>query len=253
MRKKLPVSRSDSSCSLLLLVLADMQTLTNIARCRSRLAAASRALHTSASTSYPRRVIGRPPPPILAETGVFLDEDPDIDEGIPYEEAQGYGSSSLGHLLLRQQRHLLNYMRLIEHDMPNLVRELNSFRLLSSQLLSMISEFREPFVPPPTDRPIVVRSIDYGGEEHPATTKRSVVVAVSRLPLKDAKARHVLKLLAGPRWSPTPPRDAGIGPNEAHEYDGYIKISCEDFPQPGMNLKWISDVLDKMVEEANVC
>ncbi|KAL5535538.1 RSM24 [Sanghuangporus sanghuang] len=208
-----------------------MQALANIAR--SRLS--TRAFHASVSAPYPRprRVVGRPPPPILAQTGVFLDEDEDIEEDIPYEEKHDYGSSSLGHLLLRQQRHMLNYMRLIEHDMPNLV------------------QFRERFAPPQSDRPLVVRSIDYGGEEHPATAKRSVVVAVSRLPLKDEKARHVFKLLAGPRWSPSAPPDAGIGPNEGHESDGYVKISCEDFPQPGMNLKWISDALDKLIEKAN--
>ncbi|EJD03944.1 uncharacterized protein FOMMEDRAFT_121316 [Fomitiporia mediterranea MF3/22] len=124
-------------------------------------------------------------------------------------------------------------MRIIEHDMPNLVR------------------FREPFVPPSSDRPLVVRSIDYGGEEHPATAKRTVVVAVSRLPLKGPNAQHAFKLLAGPRWSPLPPPDSGIGPEEGKESNGYIKISCEDFPQPGMNLKWISDVLDRLIDEAN--
>ncbi|KAH8120341.1 ribosomal protein S24/S35, mitochondrial, conserved domain-containing protein [Phellopilus nigrolimitatus] len=136
-------------------------------------------------------------------------------------------------MLLRQQRHMLNYMRLIEHDMPNLVR------------------WREPFTPPTSDRPLVVRTINYGGEEHPATAKRTVVVAVAHLPLDGSKARHTFKLLAGPRWSPSPPPDSGIGPSEGKDEDGFIKISCEDFPQPGMNLKWISDVLDRLVAEAN--
>ena len=84
------------------------------------------------------------------------------------------------------------------------------------------------------------------------TAKRTVVVAVSDLPLKGIQQRHTFKLLAGPRWTPTPPADAGIGPDESHSAEGFIKISCEDFPQPGMNLKWISDVLDRLVEEANV-
>ena len=97
-----------------------------------------------------------------------------------------------------------------------------------------------------------MRSIDYGGEEHPATAKRTVVVAVSRLPLKNDQARHVVKLLAGPRWSPHPPSDSGIGSNEGCGTDSYIKISCEDFPQPGMNLKWISDALDTLIDKANV-
>ncbi|PAV22397.1 mitochondrial ribosomal small subunit component [Pyrrhoderma noxium] len=211
-----------------------MNSLLNAARTSaSSSAPASRSFHTSLRAQFPRRKVGIPAPPILAKTGVFLDEDPDINERIPYEEREGQGSSSAGHLLLQQQRHMLKYMRLIEHDMPKLVR------------------FREDFTPPSKDRPLVVRTIDYNGEEHPATAKRTVVVAVSDLPLKGAQERHTFKLLAGPRWSPTPPTDAGISPEESQSEDGFIKISCEDFPQPGMNLKWISDVLDRLVLEAN--
>ena len=97
-----------------------------------------------------------------------------------------------------------------------------------------------------------MRTISYGGEQHPATAKRVVVVPVSRLPLRSPEARHALKLLAGQRWSPSPPKDSGLSPSESNDTDGYIKISCEDFPQPGMNLKWISDALDRLVGEANV-
>ena len=116
----------------------------------------------------------------------------------------------------------------------------------------MYSAFRKPFVPPTPETPIVVRSISYGGEEHPVTVKRVVVVPVAHLPLKDDAARHNLKLIAGTRWTPTPPRDSGIGNDEPGGEHGYVKISCEDFPRPAMNLKWTSDALDRLVEEANV-
>jgi len=138
-----------------------------------------------------------------------------------------------GHIVLRQRRQLLYHMRLIEHEMPKLVA------------------FRKPFVPPTPETPLVVRSISYGGEEHPVTVKRVVVVPVAHLPLKDDAARHSLKLIAGTRWTPTPPRDSGIGSNEQGGEHGYVKISCEDFPRPAMNLKWASDALDRLVEEAN--
>ena len=83
-----------------------------------------RRVHTSPVVSYPRqRSVGIPAPPILAKTGQFLDIDEDIEEKIPFEERSGHGSSSMGHILLRQQRHMLKYMRLIEHDMPKLVSE----------------------------------------------------------------------------------------------------------------------------------
>jgi Mitochondrial ribosomal subunit protein len=117
------------------------------------------------------------------------------------------------------------------------------------------SAIQKPFVPPSDSVPLVVRSISYSGEEHPATKKRVVVVAISQLSLESPQATHKLKLLAGPRWSDKPPRDSGIGVEEdkrigAH---GYIKLSCEDFPEPAMNLKWGSDILDNLLKEANVC
>ena len=112
------------------------------------------------------------------------------------------------------------------------------------------SAFRKPFQPQKSDA-LIVRSLDYGGEDHPAIKKRVVVVAVDSLPLKDQDAIHKFKLLAGPRWTLRPPADAGVS-GIANWGDGFVKISCEDFPQPAQNLKWISDTLDKMIEEANV-
>lgn len=97
----------------------------------------------------------------------------------------------------------------------------------------------------------MVRSLSYGGEKHPVTVKRAVTVAVSLLPLHNNRAIHKFCLLAGPRWTPTPPKDSGIKLGENAEH-GYVKISCEDFPEPAMNLKWVSDRLDDLITEANV-
>lgn len=115
-----------------------------------------------------------------------------------------------------------------------------------------LTAFRKPFVPPTKDTPLVMRSISYGGEEHPATVKRVIVTPVAHLPLKDNAARHNLKLIAGSRWTPHPPRDSGIGTGEDGSEHGYVKVSCEDFPRPAMNLKWASDLIDRLVVEANV-
>jgi len=93
--------------------------------------------------------------------------------------------------------------------------------------------------------------MSYPGEEHPAAVKRALTVAVSQLPLKDKRAIYKLRLLAGVRWTPTPPKDSGIKLGESAEH-GYVKISCEDFPEPAMNLKWVSDRLDDLISEANV-
>jgi Mitochondrial ribosomal subunit protein len=83
------------------------------------------------------------------------------------------------------------------------------------------------------------------------TVKRALTVAVSQLPLKDKHAIYKFRLLAGVRWTPTPPKDSGIKLGENAEH-GYVKISCEDFPEPAMNLKWVSDRLDDLIREANV-
>jgi Mitochondrial ribosomal subunit protein len=71
-----------------------------------------------------------------------------------------------------------------------------------------------------------------------------------------------------------PPKDAGV-PSWRHEpvygaseggtadkttsgeleeigREGYIKISCELFPETQMNLKWCMDALRRLVKEANV-
>lgn len=160
-------------------------------------------------------------------------EDIITEEDLEDGTNKGDDTTSGGHIALRQQRQLLYYLRLIEHEMPRLVA------------------YRKPFVPPSHSNPLVVRSLSYGGEEHPAMRKRTVVVPVARLPLKDEHAIHTFKLLAGVRWSPEPPKDAGIGPDETGREHGYLKISCEDFPKGPMNLKWISDTLDRLIAESN--
>jgi hypothetical protein len=93
--------------------------------------------------------------------------------------------------------------------------------------------------------------MSYPGEEHPAAVKRALTVAVSQLPLKDKRAIYKFRLLAGVRWTPTPPKDSGIKLGESAGH-GYVKIACEDFPEPAMNLKWVSDRLDDLIKEANV-
>ena len=112
--------------------------------------------------------------------------------------------------------------------------------------------YRKPFVPPSDSEPLVIRSTTYGGEEHPATERRIIVVPVAKLPLKNEKAIHKFKVLAGVRWTPDAPTDSGIAPNENGDEHGYFKISAEHFDVGAMNLKWASDTLDRLIAEANV-
>ncbi|KIK70891.1 hypothetical protein GYMLUDRAFT_149915 [Collybiopsis luxurians FD-317 M1] len=140
-------------------------------------------------------------------------------------------TTSAGHLMLREQRQTLYYLRLIEHEMPKLVA------------------YRKPFTEP-ENSPLIVRSLEYGGEDHPATSKRVVVVALDDLPLRNDQAVHKLKLLAGPRWSLRPPSNSGVSDVKPWG-NGFVKISCEQFLHPAQNLKWISDTLDRLIGEAN--
>ncbi|KAI0033408.1 mitochondrial ribosomal subunit protein-domain-containing protein [Vararia minispora EC-137] len=141
-------------------------------------------------------------------------------------------TTAIGHRYIEQQRRVLHYFRLIEHEMPNLVA------------------FRQPFVPPTSETPVTVRSLNYG-EEHPATAKRVIVAKVAHLPLRNKAAVHKFCVLAGVRWSPESPKDSGFRYKEEGGEHGYIKISCETFSEPSQNLKWASDTLDRLIREAN--
>lgn len=181
-------------------------------------------------------------------------KDSDVREAFSMaKDDGGIDATSAGHLLLRRDRQVLYYLRLIENEFPELVSASNLSWNAGLPLIQLFShpELRKPFTPP-TNRPLIVRSIDYAGEKHPVTAKRTVVVAIGQLPLKNVDAVHKFKVLAGVRWTPDPPKDGGVGPRETGREHGFIKISCEDFPQPAQNLKWISDVIDKLIAEANV-
>ncbi|KAH8835751.1 mitochondrial ribosomal subunit protein-domain-containing protein [Flagelloscypha sp. PMI_526] len=153
-------------------------------------------------------------------------------EGDEEGEFDNDDTNTLGHHSYSDERQTLYYMRLIEHDLPKFVA------------------FRKPFEPPTATTPLIIRSLYYGGEEHPVEKKRCVVVAVDDLPLDTDAAIHRLKLIAGPRWSIDPPKDGGVRMNTVTSH-GYIKIACEDFPTPAMNFKWASDALDSLIKAAN--
>ncbi|KAJ3987682.1 mitochondrial ribosomal subunit protein-domain-containing protein [Lentinula detonsa] len=180
----------------------------------------ARNFHASCSVSAAQRSVKSEELVEDYEAEDMLDYDFDDDD-----------TTSAGHLMLREQRQTLYYLRLIEHEMPKLVA------------------YRKPFVVP-KDSPLIVRSLEYGGEDHPATSKRVVVVAVDDLLMTDKHSVHKIKLLAGPRWSLKPPANSGVSDLKSWG-NGFIKISCEDFLHPAQNLKWISDTLDRLIGEAN--
>ncbi|GAA5978864.1 hypothetical protein JCM11641_003593 [Rhodosporidiobolus odoratus] len=129
-------------------------------------------------------------------------------------------------LKLDKQRQILHYLRLEQLQFNELVA------------------FRQPFNPPSPKATLKVRHQHYQGESHPASRKVTVTVPVSSLPLSGPQAKHKFKLLAGPRWTPS------LDAKEGQGQDGQVKVACEVFPSERMNEKWCSDVLDKMIKEA---
>ena len=98
-------------------------------------------------------------------------------------------------------------------------------------------QFRQPFRKPTPAQLVKVRHQHYQGEAHPVDRKVSITLPVAQLALSSPAALHKFKLIAGPRWD-----------SDKDE----LKISCELFPTDRMNEKWCSDMLDRMVLEAEV-
>lgn len=203
------------------------RTLVRVGPC------AQRTIHASASVeAKPRRQHNRNNPFALNQMGHFQ-----------YDDIPTYG-----HMRLQKQRQLLEYYRLVKHELPQL------------------KELYEPFTPAPASHILEFQFTHYQGEPHPGARKVVLRVSVADLftagHLKTAQAKHKMLLLAGARWQPTDleavvrvnaalaESPAALG--EAYEKEplGTIKIASDQFPHEAQNTKWCSDVLDKMIAEA---
>ena len=175
------------------------------------------------------------------------------------------------HQYLARQREMLGYARVVQWEMPKLMCELRLTQRMqfivtmsSNHLYStfLLTAFRKPYKPPHEENILRFRSHHYQGEAHPSSRKSVLTVKVSdlfqsgRLNSSQA-ARRKLLLLAGCRWDTL---GEEVMLDDVKELEkaalekgvGQIKISCERFPEERMNLKWCSDTIDKLIEEANV-
>ncbi|KAG8909568.1 hypothetical protein FRC02_007720 [Tulasnella sp. 418] len=204
-------------------VMASLRLALKRHTCTISQASASRAVLFQPTRAYHPNAL---PTLMSLEDEFDIKEVPEFD----FDDATG-----VGHHLLRQQREYLQYFRLIEGEIPKL------------------QAYRQAFVPPKEDQKIIHRSLWYAGEPQPVERKAVLVIPISALPLASPAAVHKFKLIAGPRWSLDCPKDAGFGGDEAEKLgkEGFIKISCEDADKWAVNLRWCSNVLDKMVTEAN--
>ncbi|SPO25211.1 related to RSM24 - mitochondrial ribosomal protein of the small subunit [Ustilago trichophora] len=188
-------------------------TCATIASSSSSAVGAARAFSVSARASAkPRKQRNASDPMALRKMAKFNYDD------VP----------TLGHAILQRKREMLQVLRTVEFEIPKL------------------SAFRETYTPPKDKQYLQFRFQHYQGENHPASRKVVLTVNVDELAkagaVKDAQSKHKLLLLAGSRFHSKGKEGTA----------GEIKISCELFPNERQNMKWCSDTLDKLVNEANV-
>lgn len=108
----------------------------------------------------------------------------------------------------------------------------------------------------------------YQGEAHPDTRKVVLTFHIKDLfngeVLSTPLSKHKFLLLAGPRWQPPNASfverwNTALSKGENFLSDicqkeddlGSVKIASNSMPHESQNMKWCSDVLDRMVSEAN--
>ncbi|KAI1306549.1 37S ribosomal protein S24, mitochondrial [Mortierella claussenii] len=133
------------------------------------------------------------------------------------EDFQFDDSATIGHDTLEEQREIRKYLRITKYELPKL------------------KEFVKPFQPPSKTQILRFRTSTYIGEpNHPAAPKVVLTIDLKSLPLTNPEL-HKFLLLVGPRYDPVKKE---------------IKMSCEKFQDRSQNFKWLSDTLDKLINEA---
>ncbi|KAI9681577.1 MAG: 37S ribosomal protein S24, mitochondrial [Trizodia sp. TS-e1964] len=127
--------------------------------------------------------------------------------------------TSIAHGELEQHREMRQYARIAAWEMP------------------LLSKLSTPFQPPTDEQILRFRYTTYMGEQHPAEKK--VVVQFSPLDLPSLTPIQVRKLvkLAGVRYNPE---------------TQVIKMSCEMFETQAQNKRYLGDLVDTLIHEAQV-
>ncbi|KAF2840155.1 hypothetical protein M501DRAFT_931917 [Patellaria atrata CBS 101060] len=155
------------------------------------------------------------PPPVRDNRGFW--QDGEKEAVAPDEEFKGDDMSSLAHGELELHRERREYMRLAAWEMP------------------LLSKLAKPFNPPQKTHPLRFRYTTYMGEQHPAEPKVVVEFCPSDLPsLSPQQTRKFIKL-CGPRYNPG---------------TEIVKMSCESFTTAAENKRYLSDMVDALIAEA---
>ncbi|KAK1997806.1 mitochondrial ribosomal protein [Colletotrichum falcatum] len=162
-----------------------------------------------------KQLVAAPGPP--NRMSFWYDED---DPTAPSEEAADEfdedDMTPMAHAKLEEIREHRHYHRIMAWEMP------------------LLSKFAKPFEPPQEDQVLRFRYTTYMGEHHPAERKVVVQFSPADLQLSPVEADKLRKL-AGPRYNP--------------ETD-MIKMSSEKYEHQAQNKRYLSDLVDKMIETA---
>jgi small subunit ribosomal protein S35 len=149
-----------------------------------------------------------------------------------------YNMTQLSYMSLNHMRELRTYYRKIMYEMPQ-------FSSMSFLCVLLTLEFHRTFRPPTKFEVLRFRYTSYLGEKHPAAKKVVLTVHLKKLRESlqtdnrfDDAWEHKFKLLCGTRYNP----DTDL-----------VHMSCEQYPYPAQNKRWLSDKLDEMVQAAAVC
>lgn len=155
--------------------------------------------------------------------------------------------TSLAHGELEQHRELRAYARIAAWEMPLLsskappsipvLRHFQQNRESNETTNPSIAvtEFAKPFTPPPADAPLRFRYTTYMGESHPGSNKIVLELCTHDLPTLTPAQRLKLIKLAGVRYNPS---------------TDIIKMSSEMFPTQAQNKRYLGDLIDTLIAEA---
>ncbi|KAL9032574.1 MAG: hypothetical protein Q9214_007908 [Letrouitia sp. 1 TL-2023] len=173
----------------------------------------SQATHDIASK------LPRPPKESLIREGLFAMDEPDPQNTGEDEDFDGDDISSTAHGELEQHREMREYARIIAWEMP------------------LLSKLAKPFTPPPLTHPLRFRYTNYMGETHPAASKvvcEFCTRDLSPSPLSETQRVKFTKLL-GPHYNLS---------------TDLAKISCESFETQAQNKRYLGDLVDTLITEA---
>lgn len=127
-------------------------------------------------------------------------------------------------------------MTSMAHGKLDEIREWRHYARIAAWEMPLLSKLAKPFSPPAANQPLRFRYTTYMGEFHPAEKKVVVEFSPADMGLTPVQTDK-LKKLVGPRYNP----DKDV-----------IKMSCDSFGQPAQNKRYLSDLIDTLVEQAKV-